>query len=194
MTTFFINKNLTSFTNVNNIEDIQFNENDFIMFRSQQTLAKIMELGLDPSSVLTQSEMEQKNRAEKFCEDIEILSASMKSSITQYIGYVASCASQMAYDDYYFNVRKTNDALYKEYKTLLEDNKDLKSQIKVQDNTVKALEEAQLAFRSASKQIEELKSKLADMEKEKTKIQNQLAKTTIANEKLQDKLNNKGKK
>ena len=192
MSTFFINKNLVSFTN--NAEDMQFNENDFIMFRSQETFAKIMELGLDPSSVLTQSEMEQKQRAEKFFEDIEILSASMKSSITQYIGYIASCASQMALDDFHFNVRKANKDLYKEYKTLLEDNKNLKSQIKVQDNNVKALEEAQLAFRSASKQIEELKSKLEQLEKEKTKIQNQLAKTTIANEKLQDKLNNKGKK
>lgn len=192
MSTFFINKNLVSFTN--NAAEMQFNENDFIMFRSQETFAKIMELGLDPSSVLTQSEMEQKQRAEKFFEDIEILSDSMKSSITQYIGYIASCAAQMALDDFHFNVRKANKDLYKEYKTLLDDNKDLKSQIKVQDNNVKALEEAQLAHRSASKQIEELKSKLADMEKEKTKIQNQLAKTTIANEKLQAKLNNKGQK
>ena len=193
MTTFFQSKkNLLSFTN--DAADMQDMGEDFILFRSQETYAKIIELGLDPSSVMTQSEMEQKHRAEKFFEDIEILSASMKSSITQYIGYIASCASQMALDDFHFNVRRANKDLYKEYKTLLDDNKDLKSQIKVQDNNVKALEEAQLAFRSASKQIEELKSKLADMEKEKTKIQNQLAKTTIANEKLQDKLNNKGKK
>ena len=192
MTMFLRNDSAVIFTD--NTEGLNGIGGEVLIFRSQATFAALDKLGLPVDQFCTPEEMEQKRRGIKFFEAIEGLSPNMKKTITQYIGYIASQAAQMAGEDMKFNVKKMHQGLIDENVEMLDVIKDLKSQIKVQDNTVKSLEEAQTAHRSASKQIEELKSKLADMEKEKTKIQNQLAKTTIANEKLQDKLNHKGKK
>lgn len=159
-----------------------------VLFRSHETNAQLRELGLPADEFCTPFELEQIRRGEAFFDAIETLSSDMQASIKQYIGFIATAAAHTGAEDMKFNVKKMHKGLIDENVEMLEVIKDLKSQIKGQDTTVKSLEEAQLAQRSLSKQNEELKARLEQLEKEKTKIQNQLAKTTIANEKLEAQL------
>ena len=173
------------------------NDSDAVMIcRTQRTIRKLDELGLPQDEFMTKDEKKQREQALAFYAEIDGLSMSemqavaLKLAINRYIAYFGSVVTAVAIDDCDLN-NPFAKALEEQTETMAMQAqvlKNMRAQIKQQDATLLALEEAQSAHRSALKQIEELKARLEQLEKEKSKTQNQLAKTTIALEKSNDQL------
>lgn len=167
-----------------------------MVLRTQRVIRKMRELGLPEDEFMTKDEQKQREKAQAFYAEIDGLSmndmqaVALKLAINRYIAYFGSVVTAVTIDDCNLD-NPFAKALEEQTETVATQTlalKNMRAQIKQQDATLLALEEAQLALRSALKQNEELKARLEQLEKEKTKTQNQLAKTTIALEKSNDQL------
>lgn len=167
-----------------------------MVLRTQRVIRKMRELGLPEDEFMTKDEQKQREKAKAFYAEIDGLSmndmqaVALKLAINRYIAYFGSVVTAVTIDDCNLD-NPFAKALEEQTETVATQTlalKNMRAQIKQQDATLLALEEAQLALRSALKQNEELKARLEQLEKEKTKTQNQLAKTTIALEKSNDQL------
>lgn len=194
MSSYFIRSNNSNLVAHNEMDTFAQATNAIFIMRSQRVKSQLAQIGLPPEEFMTPGEQQQMDRGVRFNDEIEELATDieqaqqLKLAVNRYLSYVVATVQDTSMDDFAF-LNPTKEIIAENRETIAAQAqalKNMRSQIKAQDTANTALEEMQRRERGLMLEMEAMKTRLADMEKEKTKIQNTLAKTTIALEKSQD--------
>ena len=171
--------------------------NALLVQRSQRTMDMLKDTtNYDTFSAeyLTEDEQFQVEVGTAFYKAVDELAVNpkqaneLKNIINRYVTFMVRTVTEVVSGDVDYRhpskeiIAENNETIAAQAQAL----KNMRSQLKAQETAATALEDMQRRERGLMLEMEAMKARLADMEKEKTKIQNTLAKTTIAYEKSQE--------